>query len=328
MRRRDFITLLGGAAAWPLAARAQQPALPVVGFLGRDSQEAGRSMVADFRKGLSETGYFEGQNVSIEYRWANSENERLPGLAADLIRRKVNVIVTGGTQAPLAVKALTTTIPIVFIAGVDPVRSGLVASLNRPGGNATGISLMGYEIFPKQLSILKDLLPGAERFGLLNNPTSTGMGPNPAEGANLREASAAIGRQIEVASARNIREIDTAFATLVQKKVEAVVISPNVLFIARRAQILTLAARYVLPTVFDDREAVVAGGLMSYGANAADATRQLGVYTGRILHGEKPSVLPVLQPTKFSLVINLSTARILGLTVPPTLLAIADEVIE
>jgi putative ABC transport system substrate-binding protein len=187
---------------------------------------------------------------------------------------------------------------------------------------------MGYEIVPKQLSILKDLLPGAERFGLLNNPTSTGMGPNPAEGANLREASSAIERQIEVASARNIREIDTAFAALVQKKVEAVIISPNLLFVTRRAQILTLAARHALPTVFFDREAVLAGGLMSYGPNDAEQTRQLGVYTGRILHGEKPSALPVLQPTKFSLVINLSTARALGLTVPITLLGRADEVIE
>jgi putative ABC transport system substrate-binding protein len=326
MRRRYFLTLLGGAAAaWPLAARAQQQAQPVVGFLGPGSQEAGGSNVADFRKGLSETGYFEGQNVAIEYRWANTEYERLPDLAADLVRRKVNVIVTSGTQAPLAVKALTTTIPIVFIAAVDPVRSGLVASLNRPGGNVTGISLMGYEIVPKQLGILKDLLPGAERFGLLINPTSTMAEPL---SANLRQASAAIERQIEVASARNIREIDTAFAALVQKKVEAVIISPSLLFITRRAQILTLAARHALPTVFFDRGAVVAGGLMSYGPNAAEQTLQLGVYTGRILHGERPSALPVLQPTKFSLVINLSTARALGITVPTSMQLLADEVIE
>jgi putative ABC transport system substrate-binding protein len=324
MRRRDFITLLGGAAAaWPISARAQQPAMPVVGYLGRGSQEADGSIVADFRKGLSETGYFEGQNVAIEYRWANTENERVPDLATDLVRRKVNVIVTTGTLAPLAVKALTTTIPIVFRAAVDPVRSGLVPSLNRPGGNVTGISMMSYEIVPKQLGILKDLLPGAERFGLLINPTSTMAEPL---SANLREASAAIERQIEVASARNIQEIDTAFAALVQKKVEAVIISPNLLFSTRRAQILTLAARHALVTVFFDRESVVAGGLMSYGANAAEQTRQLGVYTGRILHGEKPSALPVLQPTKFSLVIN--PAKALGLTVPAILQAVADEVIE
>jgi putative ABC transport system substrate-binding protein len=324
-RRREFITLLGGAAAWPMTAQAQQAAIPVIGFLGRGSQEASASIVADFRKGLSETGYFDGQNVAIEYRWANTENERLPDLAADLVRRKVNVIVTQGSLAALTVKALTTTIPIVFSAAVDPVQAGLVASLNRPGGNVTGVSTMGYEIVPRQLGIVKDLLPHAERFGLLIDPISTMAEPL---SANLREASAAIGRQIEVASAHNIREIDAAFTALVQKKVEAVIISPTLLFTTRRAQILTLAARHALPTVFFDREAVVAGGLMSYGPSGSEQTRQLGIFTGRILNGEKPSALPVLQPTKFSLVINLSTARALGLSVPPTLLAVADEVIE
>jgi putative ABC transport system substrate-binding protein len=326
LRRREFITLLGGAAgAWPITVRAQQQAVPVIGFLNRGSPETSGGTVAAFRKGLTESGYFEGQNVAVEYRWANTENERLPDLAADLVRRKVNVVVAIGTLAPLAVKALTTTIPIVFSAAQDPVRSGLVTSLNRPGGNVTGVSTMGYEIVPKQLGIMKDLLPEAERFGLLIDPISTMADPL---SASLRVAGAAIGRQIEVASAHNILEIDAAFAALVQKKVAAVIISPTVLFGARRGQILILAARHGLPTVFYDRESVVAGGLMSYGPDAADQTRQLGIYTGRILHGEKPSALPILQPTKFSLMINLSTARALDLTVPPSLLAIADEVIE
>jgi putative tryptophan/tyrosine transport system substrate-binding protein len=255
----------------------------------------------------------------LQLNTGGRQNERLPELAADLVRRKVNVIVTAGTQAPLAVKALTTTIPIVFGATQDPVRSGLVASLNRPGGNVTGVSTMGYEVVSKQLGIMKDLLPEAERFGLLIDRTTT---------AAEQLIASPIGRQIEVASAHNIREIDAAFATFLQKKVDAVIISPTALFGARRAQILTLAARQALPTVFYDREAVAAGGLMSYGPNVAEQVRQIGIYTGRILHGEKPSTLPVLQPTKFSLVINLSTAKALGLTIPETLLATADEVIQ
>ena len=326
MRRRDFIVGLGGAAAWPFVARAQQPAkLPVIGYLDRGTQESNASTVAAFRKGLSDTGYVEGQNIAIEYRWANTENDRLPELAADLVRRRVAVIVAGGTMAPLAVKALTATISIVFGATEDPVETGLVASLNRPGGNVTGVSLTSYELLPKQLGILHDLLPGATRFALLVDPISTHTG-SPI--ARMRSAAASIGRQIEVVSAGNNREIEAAFATLVQKKAEALIISPTVLFGVRRAQILTLAARHAVPTMYPLRPNVVAGGLMSYGPNLAEQARQLGIYVGRILKGEKPADLPVQAPTKYELVINRQTARALGIEVPETLLATADEVIE
>ena len=327
MRRREFIAGLGGAAVvWPLAARAQQPVMPVIGYLYRGTQESNANIVVAFRKGLSETGYVEGQNIAIEYRWANTENDQLPELAADLVRRRVAVIVTpGGTNAPLAVKALTTTIPIVFSATADPVESGLVASLNRPGGNVTGVSLTSYELMPKQLGILHDLLPGATRIALLINPNSPQTG---ARIARMRSAAASIGRQIEVASAGNNRDIDASFATFAQKKTEALIISPTGLFGVRRTQILTLAARHALPTMYPNREFVVAGGLMSYGPDFAEQTRQLGIYVGRILKGDKPADLPVVQPTKFELVINRQTARTLGIEVPETLLATADEVIE
>ena len=320
LRRREFIAGLGGAAAWPITARGQQPARPVIGVLSRSSAAAAESLLGGFRKGLSETGFFEGQNVAIEYRWGNSGTERLPELAADLVRRRVSVIHTIGQQATTAVKTLTTTIPVVFLTAADPVQSGLVASLNRPGGNVTGVGTMTYELAPKQLGILHDLLPRARRIGFLTEGVT--------QIANLQAAAARIGCQIDVLRATNSREIDAAFDTLLENKTEALIVAGTILFGIRRAQILTLAARHAVPTMYSGRDAVLAGGLMSYGAITTEQARQCGVYVGRILRGDKPADLPVMQPTKFELVINMQTARTLGIEVPPTLLAIADEVIE
>jgi putative ABC transport system substrate-binding protein len=324
--RRSFLTLLGtsaAASAWPLAARAQQPGMPVVGVLNPGSPEASVFFVAPFLKGLSEAGYVEGRNVTIEYRWAHNDIARLPELAADLVRRQASVIATT-LSAALVAKAATTTIPIVFQGADDPVQVGLVASLNRPGANVTGITSMNVELMAKRLGLLHELLPGAARFAVLVTPTSR----TPTSITDVQAAVAAIGRQIEVLSASTIREIDAAFGTMRQKRAEALLISPSVLFSNRRVQLVTLAARHGVPAVHFAREFPEAGGLMSYGTSLADQYRQVGIYTGRILKGEKPADLPVMRATKFEFVINLGTARALGIEVPPSLLAITDEVIE
>jgi putative tryptophan/tyrosine transport system substrate-binding protein len=326
MRRREFVAGVAGVAAWPLAPRAQQ-AMPVIGFLHSASAAAMAKFVAAFRRGLTEAGYVEGQNVAVEYRWGEGHNDRLPALAAELVRRRVAVIVTPqSTAATIAAKAATATIPLVFVTGADPVKIGLVASLNRPGGNATGISDIGVELGAKRLGLLHELLPGAARFGVLVNPDN----PFVTEPfvAELRTAASAIGRQVEVVTASTNNDIDTAFATLVKKRADALLISPEALFVTRRVQLIMLAARHSLPAVYHRRELAEAGGLMSYGSDLTDQFRQTGVYAGRILKGEKPAEMPVQQPTKFELVINLKTARALGLTIPETLLATADEVIQ
>jgi putative tryptophan/tyrosine transport system substrate-binding protein len=326
MKRREFITLLGGATAWPLTARAQQPAMPVIGFLGTGFPEADAYRVTAFRQGLTETGYVEGQNVAIEYRWAQNDNARLPELAGELISRRVAVIATPfSTPAALAAKAATTTVPIVFSMGGDPIRLGLVASLNRPGGNVTGLSYMAVQLAAKRVEILHELLPEAARIAVLVNPT------NPLTESLTREAQAAVSAlrlRIEVLTAGTDREIDNAFANLVQMRADALMVGPDTLFANRRVDLALLAVRHAMPTVFPFRDDAEAGGLMSYGASVAEEFRLVGIYTGRILKGEKPADLPVMQPTKFEFVLNLKTARALGLTVPLALLTRADEVIE
>jgi putative tryptophan/tyrosine transport system substrate-binding protein len=327
MKRREFITLLGGAAAaWPLVVRAQQPAMPVIGFLHSGSPEPYANRVSAFRKGLGEAGYVEGQNVAIEFRWAAGQDDRLPDLAADLIRRRVAAIATpGSTPAALAAKAATTTIPIIFAIAADPVAMGLVATLNRPGGNATGVSLQSVELVPKQLGMLRELAPGANRFVALVNPNSAFTD---AVVKYLQASASALGLPIEILRAGTGREIDAAFANLVQKPGGALLVGADAVFTNRRAQIVTLAARHALPAIYYVREFAEIGGLMSYGTNTANAFRLTGIYVGRVLKGEKPADIPVVQPTKFELVVNLNTARALGIAIPNTLLAIADEVIE
>jgi putative tryptophan/tyrosine transport system substrate-binding protein len=328
LRRREFIAALGSAAvAWPLAVRAQQPAMPVVGFLHSASASAYTGLVTAFRKGLSEAGYSEGQNVAIEFRWGEGRNENLPALATELVRRQVAIIVTpGSTAATLAAKAATTTIPIVFLSAVDPVKTGLVASLNRPGGNVTGVSDIGVQLAAKRLGLLHELLPGAARFALLVNPGNPGVTePFVTE---VQTAASVIGRQIEVVVASTNSDIDKAFVTLLNKRAEALIVSTDALFVTRRVQLVTLAARHAVPAMYFRREFAEAGGLMSYGSNLADQFRQVGIYAGRILKGEKPAEMPVQLPTKFEFVVNLQTAKALGLDVPATLLARADEVIE
>jgi putative ABC transport system substrate-binding protein len=328
MRRREFIiTALCGAAACPLAARAQQPKVPVVGFLHPGSAEPNASLLAAFRMGLAEAGYTEGKNVAIEFRWAHGENSRLGEMAADLVQRQVAVIVTPiGTVTALVAKKATTTIPIVFSAGTDPVKAGIVASLRRPGGNVTGVNYMAAELSAKRLSLLHELLPRATRIALLVNPAN----PVPAEtiAKDTEAAAETIGQHIDVYNAETNREIEMAFAALVRDRADALLIGAEPFFIDRRVQIVTLATRYLLPTVHFLREFAEIGGLISYGASNFGRYREVGIYTGRILKGEKPADMPVVQPTQFELVVNLPTASAIGVTVPPSLLAQADEVIE
>jgi ABC-type uncharacterized transport system substrate-binding protein len=324
IRRRDFVILLGGAAAaWPLAARAQQPAMPVIGFLHPSSPDAYR--LRAFRQGLKDAGFVEGENVAIEYRWADNHYDRLPALASELVGRRVAVIATASSGA-FAAKEATTTIPIVFIAPEDPVKLGLVASLARPGGNLTGINFFSTELTAKRLELLRELVPTGTRVAVLVNPTN--LIATEVTLKNLEAAARAIGLQTKVLNASTIREIDAAFATLVSERSDALFVANDPFFIERRVQLAQLATRHTVPAIYQDRLYAEVGGLISYGANLGDAYRQVGVYAGRILKGEKPADLPVVQSTKFELVINASTARMLGLTVPPSLLAIADEVIE
>jgi putative tryptophan/tyrosine transport system substrate-binding protein len=327
MKRREFTTLLGGAAAWPLAARAQQPAMPVVGLVGGGGGDVSTRYVTAFHKGLNETGTIEGQNATVEYHWLEGKYDRLPSLMADLVRRRVAVITTPGSNpAALAAKAATATIPIVFGVGEDPVKLGLVASLARPGSNATGINIFNVEIAAKRLGLLHELVPKAVRIAVLVNPANASSAESTLR--YVPEAARAIGLQSQVLNASTGDEIDTAFATLVRERTDALFVAADAFFISRRVQFATLTARDRIPAAYADREIVEAGGLMSYGTDFTDMFRQVGVYVGRILKGGKPSDLPVVQATKFELVINLRTARALGLEVPPTLLARADEVIE
>jgi putative ABC transport system substrate-binding protein len=326
VKRRDFITLLGGAVAWPLAARAQQPTIPVIGYLYTGSPDPSAHLTSAFRKGLSEAGYTEGRDVTIEYRWAHNDNARLPELAADLVRRQVAVLVTpGSSPAALVAKATTSTIPLIFSIGADPVEIGLVTSLNRPGGNITGFSSMNVELAPKRFGLLHELLPQAGRAFVLANSS------NPVADVFIRDvraAATAVGWQIEVLTANTVSEINAAFSSLAQKSTAAVLVTPGPLFNNRRIQLATLASRYTLPVMFSSREFAEAGGLMSYGPSIPEEFRQAGLYAARVLKGEKPADLPVGRATKLEFVINLQTANALDIEIPPTLLAHADEVIE
>jgi putative ABC transport system substrate-binding protein len=326
MKRREVITLIGGAAAaWPLTARAQQP-MPVIGYLSPGSPESDSAVrLTGFQQGLNDTGYVEDRNVAIEYRWAQGENDRLPALAADLVGRQVTVIVTSATPAALAAKAATSTIPIVFVLGNDPVQAGIVASLNRPRGNITGVALLAVELASKRLDLLHELVPTATVVAVLVNPTNSITAP---ETRNLQDAARALGLQAHVLQASTASEIDAAFGALVGLRVGALVVGADTFFTSRRAQIVALAARHAVPAIYGVRLFPVAGGLMSYGSDLADSWRLAGVYTGKILKGAKPADLPVQQAVKIELVINLKTAKTLGLTVPMTLLGRADEVIE
>jgi putative ABC transport system substrate-binding protein len=327
VKRREFITLLGGSVtAWPLAARAQQPAMPVIGFLSSLAPSDLNLVVPAFREGLNETGFVEGRNVAIEYRWAEGDYQRLPSLSGDLVRRKVAVIAAiSGTPAALAAKATTTTIPIVFAIGGDPIAPGLVPDLSRPGGNITGVSFYGTALVTKRLDLARELIAKERTIGMLVNPDNP---PSVAEGRAVQEAAAAVGQPLRILHASTQRHIDDVFATIEQQRIGALLVSPDPFFLNERTKLVVLMARHALPTIFADREQVEAGGLMSYGASRRDTYRQAGNYAGRILKGEKPSELPVMLPTKFHLVINLKTAKSLRIDIPETVLARADEVIE
>jgi putative ABC transport system substrate-binding protein len=325
MRRREFITIAGGAAVWPLTARAQQTAIPVIGFLGTERPESAADRLRAFGRGLSETGYVEGRNVMIEYRWADGRYDQLPGLAAELVRRRVEVIVTSSPPAAIAAKAATTTLPIVFSGGIDPVKLGLVASLNRPGGNVTGVSQLSIELEGKRLGLLHELIPNASVIAMLVNPTFQGTDSITND---MQMAAHALGLKLKVLHASSEHDFETAIASIVQQGAGALVVASDPFFFSRRDQLVAVVAHYAVPAIYQFREFAAAGGLMSYGTNLSDAYRQVGLYVGRILKGEKSADLPVVQPTKFELVINLKTARALGLDVPPTLLARVDEVIE
>ena len=328
MRRRQFITLLGGAAVtWPLGARAQQPAMPAIGWLNPTSLDFFADGLRAFRQGLKGAGYVEGENVTIEYRWAENQTNRLPALAAELVRRQVAVIVsTGGFDPAFAAKAATKTIPILFLVGDDPVKVGLVASLARPGGNLTGINFLIGELAAKRLELLRELVPGATRMAVLVNPANAAI--TEATLRDVETAARAMGLQIQVLTANTSREIDAAFATFLHERPHALFVGPAPFFTQRRVQLIQLEARHAIPATYGGRQFAEAGGLMSYGTSLTDSLRQIGVYAGRVLKGAKPADLPVVQSSKFELVINAQTARMLGLTVPPTLLARADEVIE
>jgi putative ABC transport system substrate-binding protein len=325
VRRREFIAGLGGAAMWPVAARAQQPALRVVGFLSLRSAGSATDIVVPFRQGLKEAGFVEGRNVTIEYRWADDKSERLPALAADLVRLQVAVILGAGNAAAVAAKAATTRIPIVFFGGGDAVMLGLVASLDRPGGNVTGFTSLASQLVPKQLGLLLELVPKAALVALLVNPNSP---ETPSVAKAVEEAARTRALHILILNANTDPDIDNAFKTIVLQRADAILVGNDAFFNRRTTQLVALAARHALPTIYGFREYALSGGLMSYGSSLAEEPRQSGVYTGRILMGEKPSNLPVQQPTKFELVINLKTAEALGLTIPETLLATADEVIQ
>jgi putative tryptophan/tyrosine transport system substrate-binding protein len=323
MKRRAFIALLGGAAAWPLAARAQQPAMPVVGFLRSTSLAAFTHFVTAFRQGLKDAGFVEGQNVTVEYRSADGQNDRLPALIADLIGRQVAVIVANAISARAA-KAATTMVPIVFASGGDPVKDGLVTSLNRPGGNITGVMFFSETLGTKRLELLRQLVTKTT-IAMLVNPATPGTEE---ERSDIAAAAKAIGLQLIVADVRNVRDIDTAFATFVQRGAGALLVGSGAFMTSQRERIVAVAAHHRLPALYPQRESVSTGGLMSYGTSIAEAYRHAGIYAGRILKGEKPADLPVMRSTKFEFVINLKTAKSLGLDIPPTLLALADEVIE
>jgi putative ABC transport system substrate-binding protein len=326
MRRRDFIAGLGTAAAWPAVARAQQPAMPVIGYLGAQSADVDyKNVTVPFLQGLKETGYVEGQNVAIEYRWAENQYDRLPALAADLVRRRVTVIVASGILAALAAKAATTTIPIVFATGGDPIALGLVASLNRPGANVTGIAILSAELAPKRLQLLRELLPNTARFGVLADPGSV---TTQSVVADLQAAARALGRQLVFVNAKTDGDLETAFATFSQQHVGAVLVSNSSFYTRRMEQLAALAARHALPAIFPYREFALAGGLMSYGSSLGYQMHQVGIYTGRILKGEKPADLPVEQAARIELTLNLKTVKALGIEFPTGLLVRADEVIE